>query len=136
MASTCSVSPASSPMDGSNVATTTVSLTTTAHSGAGLVGKFRFAPPLLPRQFLPIFIAWLLVLLILHKLRRTERSRRLLTAAAVLVLVAVCASCGGGTSTGSPPPPTGGTPAGTYTITVTGTSGSLSHSATFKLIVN
>jgi hypothetical protein len=136
MASTCSVSPASSPMDGSNVATTTVSLTTTAHSGAALVGKFRFAPPLLPRQFLPIFIAWLLVLLILHKLRRTERSRRLLTAAAVLVLVAVCASCGGGTSTGSPPPPTGGTPAGTYTITVTGTSGSLSHSATFKLIVN
>ncbi len=141
MASTCSVSPPSSPMDGSNVATTTVSLTTTARAVTVPVRKFRFAPPPLPRQVLPIFIAWLLVLLILHKLKRTERSRRLLTAAAVLVLVAVCASCGGGSSNGSPPPPpppppTGGTPAGTYTITVTGTSGSLSHSATFKLIVN
>ena len=138
MASTCSVSPASSPMDGSNVATTTVSLTTTARAATVPVRKFRFAPPPLPRQVLPIFIAWLLVLLILHKLKRTERSRRLLTAAAVLVLVAVCASCGGGSSNGSPPPPppTGGTPAGTYTITVTGSSGSLSHSATFKLIVN
>jgi hypothetical protein len=136
MASTCSVSPASSPMDGSNAATTTVSLTTTAHAGAVLVRKFRFAPPPLPRQILPIFIAWLLVLLVLHKLKRTERSRRLLTAAAVLVLVAVCASCGGGSYNGSPPPPAGGTPAGTYTITVTGSSGSLSHSATFKLIVN
>jgi len=135
MASTCSVSPASSPMDGSSVSTSTVSVTTTARSNSLLGRGPRFAPLRLPRQVLPIFIAWLLVLLILHKLKRAERSRRLLTAAAVLVLVAVCASCGGGTSTGSPPPPTQGTPAGTYTITVTGTSGSLSHSASFQLVV-
>src|SRR5258708_28293056 len=107
-------------MDGPNVAPTPVSLTTTARAATVPVSKFRFAPPPLPRQVLPIFIAWLLVLLILHKLKRTERSRRLLTAAAVLVLVAVCASCGGRSSNGSapppppPPPPAGGDPAGTF----------------------
>jgi subtilisin family serine protease len=135
MASTCTVSPASSPMNGSNVATSSVSVMTTMRSSAKAVAKPRFAPPPLPRQVFPIFIAWLLVMLILHKLKRTERSRRLLGAAAGLVLVALCASCGGGTYTGSPPPPTLGTPIGTYTITVTGTSGSLSRSASFQLVV-
>jgi uncharacterized protein DUF11/beta-propeller repeat-containing protein len=42
------------------------------------------------------------------------------------------AACGGGTST---PPTTGGTPAGTYTVTVTGTSGSASHASTVTLVV-
>jgi subtilisin family serine protease len=137
MASTCTISPASSTLGGSNVATSTVSVTTTARASAVPAGKFRFAPPPLPRQVLPIFIAWLLVVLILHKLRRTKRSRRLLSAAAVLVLVALCNSCSSGTGsgTGSGPPPTQGTPTGTYTITVTGTSGSLSHSATYQLVV-
>ena len=135
-ASTCSVSPASSPMDGSNVATSTVTVMTTMRSTA-LSGRGpRFAPPPLPRRVLPMFVAWLLVALILHKLRRSPRTRMLLSVSAVLALAAFCNSCGSGTGSGSGPPPTQGTPAGPYTITVTGTSGSLSHSATFKLIVN
>jgi hypothetical protein len=132
MSSACTVSPASSPMDGTNAATSTVSLTTTARLSALPPDTFRFAPPL-PRQVLPIFTAWLLVVLMLHKAKRTERARRLLSAAAVLVLLALCDSCGSGM--GSSPPPTEGTRAGAYTITVTGTSGSLSHSASFELVV-
>jgi len=135
-ASTCSVSPASSPLDGSNVSTSTVTVMTTMRS-TSLSGRGpRFAPPPLPRQVLPMFVAWLLVALILHKLRRSPRTRMLLSVSAVLAFAAFCNSCGSGTGSGSGPPPTQGTPAGPYTITVTGTSGGLSHSATFKLMVN
>jgi hypothetical protein len=43
----------------------------------------------------------------------------------------------GGSSSSSPPPPTTlpGTPAGTYTATVTATSGSLSQQETLTVIV-
>ena len=45
-------------------------------------------------------------------------------------------ACGGGSSTTTTPPPSGGTPAGAYTVTVTGTSGSLTaQTTTFTLTV-
>ena len=52
----------------------------------------------------------------------------------VVVLILTGAACGGGGST-TPPPPPPGTPAGTYIITVTGTSGSTSHSTQVSLTV-
>jgi len=136
MASTCAVSPASSSMDGSNVATSSVSLMTTMRSSAVLAGNPRIAFPSLPWQVFPLGIAWLLVAMLLHKLKRSGRAARLLSASAVLALAAYCVSCSSsGNGSGTGPPPVPGTPAGTYTITVTGASGSLSHSASFHLIV-
>jgi subtilisin family serine protease len=132
MASTCSVLPPSSPMDGSGVATTTVTLTTTARSNAMPAGNIPLVPPI-PWQILPLPIALLLVAMILQKSRRAGRAARLLGASAFLTMAAFCVSCS--TGSGSGPPPTQGTPAGTYMITVTGTSGSLSHSASFQLVV-
>jgi hypothetical protein len=51
---------------------------------------------------------------------------------ALLLIVVFAASCGGGSKA---PPPVNGTPAGTYTLTVTATSGSISHSTTVALTV-
>ena len=136
MASKCAVSPASTPMDGSTVATSTVSVMTTMRSSAPPIGNQRFVPPPLPWQVLPLGIAWLLVTMMLDRLRRSPHTRLWLSARAILVLPTLCVSCGGGSYSGSPPPPTSrGTPAGTYSIMVTGTSGSLSHSASFELVV-
>jgi subtilisin family serine protease len=132
-ASTCAVSPPSSPMDGSGVATTTVTLTTTARSNAMPAVNSPLVRPPIPWQILPLPIALLFVAMILHKSRHAARAARLLGASAFLTFAAFCVSCS--TGSGSGRPPAQGTPAGTYTIMVTGTSGSLSHSASFQLVV-
>jgi subtilisin family serine protease len=132
-ASTCTVSPASSPMDGSAVASATVMVTTIARPTAMPTGNLPFTPPLIPWQTVPFALMCFLVAVVLHRFRRTGCVARLLGASAVLALATFCISCS--TGTGSGPPPTQGTPVGTYTITVTGTSGSLSHSASFQLVV-
>jgi hypothetical protein len=59
----------------------------------------------------------------------TERGLALL--ATLILGLALCGSCGGTT-----PLPPGGTPPGTYTLTVTLTSGSLTHATTIALTVH
>ena len=79
---------------------------------------------------------------LLHRPRR-KRAAPWIATVFVLMLVSLSPACGGGNNAsggGSPPPPPPpavdpGTPKGTYTITVTGTSGNISHTATFQLIV-
>ena len=53
--------------------------------------------------------------------------------ALVLFFLSEAIGCGGGSSG---PPPATGTPAGTYTLTVIGTSGTTTHTTTMTLIVN
>jgi hypothetical protein len=86
-----------------------------------------------PRWFIPsagALFACLLLLLMPTKKRRAKLAFGLLVFA---LLSAALVACGGGTST--PPPPSGGTPTGTYTVTVTGTNGNLTSSVLIPVTV-
>jgi hypothetical protein len=78
----------------------------------------------------PVLLAFSLLFFLI---RTRKLGTRLGLAAAAVVFLAL-AGCSGH----STPPhiPTGGTPKGTSTLTVTGTSGSLTSSATVALTVN
>jgi len=130
-ATTCSTSPASVTQAGNF----TVTVTTTSRA---------FLPylrlPRIPRFWplaAPIILLAFLVVAILLSANRTRRQRAFAGATFALVLLFVvfeAVGCGGGGP--PPPPPPHGTPAGTYTVTVTGMSGSTTHTATVTLVVN
>jgi hypothetical protein len=87
-----------------------------------------------PRWFMPsagaLFACILLLLLIPGKKRRAKLAFGLLVFA---LLAAALAACGGGSSTTVVSTP--GTPTGNYKVTVTGTSGNLSHTVNVPVYV-
>jgi len=127
----CSVSPAAmSP--GQNA---TVSATTTAR-GFVLppepVGRVR------PMAYVLLAapLAMLFIMLLLARTRRRKFAVLLPVAGMLRLVLLQMGGCGGGGgSTPPPPPPVTGTQAGTYTITLTATSGSLTRATNLTLIV-
>ena len=142
--STCFPSQVSASLSGNTVAPFSVKVTTTAPSSV---------PPGVDRQRRPfdglrilamaLMLALGLALLasVAHFRGAAGRSRRAHAFASTigfLLLAISLISCGGGGSNNStaPPPPSAGTPAGTYTLTVTAASGSASHNTRLTLVVN
>jgi FG-GAP-like repeat/Abnormal spindle-like microcephaly-assoc'd, ASPM-SPD-2-Hydin len=133
---TCAITPAASSAPictvpgsvsvGSSPTPVTVTVTTTA-AGSAVSGPFGDWPA--SRGF----VGWMLALGAWGILLVGKR-RRAVCAATIVVALLVMVGCGGGSST-SPTPATNGTPSGTYTATVTATSGSLSHQAALTVIV-
>jgi hypothetical protein len=119
---TCSFSPTTVTPSGA-AATTTVTITTTGSTSAA--NHLPSSPG--QRSHLMLGLAGLFGFVLCGSAlrKRGSRLRAFLLAfiAAVLTLGAM-QGCGGGSSGGSTPPANPGTPTGTYSITVTGTSGS------------
>jgi len=129
-APTCSLSSSSVQLSGSAQQSVTVKVGTTAPvtSSAAMPRDF-FSPWSMP-------LAWTLIALSsgLLLLLRRRKQFPVLTAPAVALLLAACVSCGGSSSL-TTTHTTPGTPAGTYTATITATSGGASQSMALKVTV-
>jgi hypothetical protein len=137
-ASRCSVSPASTTLDGRNYAVIQLQVTTQRASSAP---PMKNRPPGLPGAWIAVLAQIGLVLLMtvamLSRMRAALsrlRLRILAPLGALLLLTIAWIACGGGPAFVYTPP-SGGTPSGNYVITVTATSGHLSHAVTVKLTV-
>jgi hypothetical protein len=136
---TCTVNPPTIAT-GSGIAS--VSVTTMAPSAVpGNVERGPWVPPFGLIWLSVLAVVGLLLSLLLRRFAEL-RQRRWVGAFAVGLLLVIggmaVAGCGGERSGGgvvTPPPKTQGTPLGTYTVTVTGRSGTLTHSMTLTLVV-
>jgi hypothetical protein len=138
--STCTPSTGSVKADGNNAVTFLVQVSTRARSIAtpGISQDWRAFDGLhfWPMAFI-MSVASVMVFAV--RFRRVGVQNRIIYIFAIpvgyLILAIILIGCGGGAS-GEPTPPSGGTPTGSYVLTVTGTSNGVSHSQTLTLTVN
>ena len=133
--STCSVSPTSVTINGTTATAFMVTVTTTASSALSpLATPTMWRTPSEPLLNLRVLFALALLLLASFVVAARNSRRRLVPIFALLILsLAWITSCGGGASTGGGGG-NSGTPSGT--VTITGTSSGVNHSASLNLTVN
>jgi hypothetical protein len=141
LAATCSI-----PAGTCTISDSTLTVTTTARPSSAVVTA-SIAAILPPRMYLggplaqlgnapPEFASLRLTLLLgmgILLLFSARRARRILRVAVLVGGLALLAACGGGGSGGTPP--TSGTPAGTYSVTVTATAGTQTATTVVSVIV-
>ncbi|MBZ5515080.1 MAG: choice-of-anchor D domain-containing protein [Acidobacteriia bacterium] len=136
-AASCAVLPSSLILDGTNAAQATVTFETAA-GGAAAPEEGSRPGSMRPHRKLPPY--WLVLAALLFAFSAASGARRRLRWARAGVAVATLtvllwSACGGGGGVPPAPPPPAGTPAGTYTLTLTGTYGSLTHSVNVAVTV-
>lgn len=133
----CTVTPSSVTLNGTSASTATVMVMTTQRSGFFTWPELRVRPRTSPWSWVAL-LACIFFWVGLLRLRKVQgRALRLLLPCSAILLAVLCASCGGGMMMPAPGKgPPGGTPAGTYTVVVTGTSGNVSHATSTQLTVN
>jgi hypothetical protein len=123
----CTFSPSSVTANGAAATTTaTITVTTTAPSTASLAPNRR---PFLLAHWMMGFGLLSIVFV------GGQRQRRGIMLLMLLAMLVVLPACGGGGSGSSRPPSNPGTPAGTYNITVTASSGSTTSTTGFVLVL-
>lgn len=137
-AAACSVSPSSITLDGTNPSTATVTVNTTARLSA-VPG--RWPPVKAPLGNVSDVLRWVLLSLVVAALgslaglwvagrRAWPRLPPRLGGTILILVVLIWIACGGGARRSDP-----GTPAGTYTLTIAGVSGSSTENVTGGLTV-
>src|SRR5206468_12005946 len=132
-ASNCTVAPNPVNLVSTSSASVAVSVATTARTIAQMLPKDKQRPPD-RTPVLALLMGCSLFGIMLMPIRRRARKRRYVTATGWFVMTLLCLGCGGGSSI-PPPIQNTGTPAGTYNITVSGNSGSITQSMMLKLTV-
>jgi hypothetical protein len=125
---TCSVTPTSVTLNGANPSTATISVSTVVRTLAPPASGPSMPLPGAALRWLP----WMLALLLMTSLVVTGRRRAFVVLGVVTLFVVLWSACAGGSPAGVPR----GTPAGTYNLTITGASGSATHSTRVTLTVN
>jgi hypothetical protein len=127
---TCAISPNPVVPTGS----TSTAVTVTIHTAVRnlLPPSFRIKMPPFDGLYRTVrYLAWLTLFFLIAVLAQSRRRPGFAGIGFVVLLVCMAAGCGGGNSTGVP----AGTQAGTYTVTIAATSGSLTHNTTLTLVV-
>ena len=123
----CRFNPATVTPDASTV-TSTVTITTTARTASLVPAPFG-------RRSSPVYAMWLMLpAMLLGTGMAAPKRRKLLSCFLVFLLVSGCllqVACGTASNSGGG----GGTPAGSYTITITGAAASTQHTAAVTLTV-
>jgi hypothetical protein len=128
----CSVSPNPATLSGTSPVVLTVNVNTTARSGAAPLG---LRVPRMPAPVEAFALAIFLSLCLwMAPAGLAGRRSEHVALAALFLLLGLLIGCGGGSSSTSVT--SNGTPAGTYTLTVTGTSSSVVQNIQLTLTVN
>lgn len=130
---TCTATPASANPNGGTV-TAQITVKSTARAGLFQLPSVRNFP--MPPVWAVVLLASLVMFVWSLKKERKTRLAFALPALALLAASLGCGSTGNLSASNGNGNGTTGTPAGTYSLTVTGTAGTTTHSTTIKLIVN
>jgi hypothetical protein len=130
---TCSLSKSTVQISGSTAQSVTVTVGTTAPSTTAMPSPFGHPPGSLPLGWTLLCTMTLVGFSCLAL--RNRKCAPILAVPLLMLATLTGAACGGSGSSSSSSHNTQGTPPGTYTATVTATSGSLSHTMVLKVTV-